>query len=371
MGVFRGGNRPPASPLQPPPGLTVPQSLLPRVGEGDPVVERLETIASERRISSAAKGPNGAAYDPAYEAGQDEDVRAGGMVDRWRKRIVMAGDKETARPPRPQLFRYRKPAAERQGTKEVVVLCQSPTMRGSLLVVRRGGGEHLHSLRSVDGFWMVLSGKVASCGEGNVLFGELGPCEGIMMPRNDRYWFESVGEGDAEIIQVLHFDRDKGFEREDHEKPKFGRDDIKMTLGDIWFPGNRGVIPDKQGTARRPERVENHRLAVRADPRRRDPFRAVAGRHRRNRMRATGSAEGPRRARFVRARRFAVSLIDAQPNCTPPVRQSPRGPDAQEAGGSWRPGRPGSACREVLLMRTRRRRTVPTVPHDFRRSTGG
>ena len=157
----------------------------------------------------------------------------------------MTGDKEPARALRPQMFRYRKPAAERQGTKEVVLLCQSPTMRGSVHVIRRGGGEHLHSHRSVDGFWMVLSGKIAFYGEGNVLYGELGPCEGIMMPRNNRYWFESVGEGDAEIIQVLHFDRDKGFEREDHEKPKFDRDEIKVSFGDVWFPGNPAGNPDK------------------------------------------------------------------------------------------------------------------------------
>lgn len=134
-------------------------------------------------------------------------------------------------PTRPQLFSYNKPEQQSEANKEVVILCQSPTMRGSVHVVRRGGGENLHSHKSVDGFWMVLSGKVAFYKEDGSLFGEFGPHEGIMMPRNNRYWFESVGEADAEIVQVLHFDRDQGFEREDHEEPKFDRDSVKVFYG--------------------------------------------------------------------------------------------------------------------------------------------
>lgn len=132
---------------------------------------------------------------------------------------------------RPQLFSYEKPDSESRGSKEVVVLCQMPTMRGAVHVIRHGGEENLHSHKSVDGFWMVLSGKVAFYGEDNVLLGEFGPYEGIMMPHNNRYWFESVGEGDAEILQVLHFDPERGFEREDHEEHKFDREDIKVSYG--------------------------------------------------------------------------------------------------------------------------------------------
>ncbi|MEH6551788.1 MAG: hypothetical protein V7744_17570 [Pseudomonadales bacterium] len=136
----------------------------------------------------------------------------------------------------PQSFSYKKPTEGRQGKKEVVKLCQSPTMRGSVHVIREGGGEHLHSHKSVDGFWMVVSGRVAFYGDGDIFYGEFGPMEGIMMPRNNRYWFESIGEGDAEIIQVLHFDHNKGFERDDHEEAKFDRDEIKVFFGGTRRP---------------------------------------------------------------------------------------------------------------------------------------
>jgi len=113
-------------------------------------------------------------------------------------------------------------------------------MRGAVHVLRRGGEENLHSHKSVDGFWMVLSGKVAFYGEDGVRFGEFGPHEGIMMPRNNAYWFESVGDEDAEILQVLQFDDDQGFVREDHEDPKFDRNKIKMFYGGIRRKNSAG-----------------------------------------------------------------------------------------------------------------------------------
>ncbi|MFT4825485.1 MAG: mannose-6-phosphate isomerase-like protein (cupin superfamily) [Halioglobus sp.] len=137
---------------------------------------------------------------------------------------------------KPQIFGYKKPPPELQAKKEVVILCQTPTIRGSVHVVRGGAGEHLHSHKSVDGFWMVLTGSVAFYGEGDTFYGEFGPGEGILMPRNNRYWFESVGDDDAEIVQVLHFDKGKVFDREDHEEAKFDRAEIKVLVGRKQMP---------------------------------------------------------------------------------------------------------------------------------------
>lgn len=140
-------------------------------------------------------------------------------------------EKHQAKPPlKPQVFSYSKPPEELQAKREVVRLCQIPTLQGSVQVVRQGAGEHLHSHASVDGFWMVLRGCVAFYGDGDVLYGKLGPGEGILMPRGNRYWFEAVGEEDAEIIQVLHIDREMGFKRQDHEKARVDGNDINVII---------------------------------------------------------------------------------------------------------------------------------------------
>lgn len=123
----------------------------------------------------------------------------------------------------PQTFTYSKPERAAESCKEIALLCKSPTMRGAVHVVRKGGEEWLHSHSSVDGFWMVLSGRIRFRGDSDTVFGEFGPMEGIMTPRNTRYYFECMGDGDAELLQVLHFDRGKGFDRHNHEPPKFDR----------------------------------------------------------------------------------------------------------------------------------------------------
>lgn len=138
---------------------------------------------------------------------------------------------ETPRTIRPQTFSYKKPASSQQGKREVVKLCQLPTMRGSVHIIRRGGGEHLHSHKTVDGFWMVLSGRVAFYTKDDKLLGEFGPMEGVLIPRNNRYWFESLGDTDAEILQLLQVDAQRGFEREDHEPAKVSRDEINVFFG--------------------------------------------------------------------------------------------------------------------------------------------
>jgi mannose-6-phosphate isomerase-like protein (cupin superfamily) len=134
-------------------------------------------------------------------------------------------------PVKPQPFIYEKPVPREGDKREVVRLCQTRGVRGSIHVIREGGGENMHSHDSVDGFWMVLAGRVAFYGDGDVELGEFGPLEGILLPRGNRYRFESVGEGDAEIVQVLRIEEDKGFEREDHEEPVIKKGDIPVYYG--------------------------------------------------------------------------------------------------------------------------------------------
>ena len=128
-------------------------------------------------------------------------------------------DRKSARPanvaPRaPQKFSYRKP--ENQETpKAITSLCQTDIIRGAVQVVQEGGDNNLHSHTGMDGFWMVLKGAVRFHGPGDEVLGEFGVHEGIVTPRNAEYWFESCGDDDLELLQVVAFDRDVKNERID------------------------------------------------------------------------------------------------------------------------------------------------------------
>lgn len=68
---------------------------------------------------------------------------------------------------------------------------------------------------------MVLAGCVKFYGPGDVLIGEFGKHEGILIPRGEQYWFESSGDEDLEILQMAAFEMGAKVERVDVEKQKF------------------------------------------------------------------------------------------------------------------------------------------------------
>lgn len=124
-------------------------------------------------------------------------------------------------PPRaPQKFAYVKPEGQTAG-KGIVSLCQTDIIRGAVQIVREGGDNNLHSHTGMDGFWMVLNGRVRFYGPGDEVLGEFGPHEGIVMPRNAQYWFESCGDEELELLQVVAFDRDVRNDRVDVNPQKF------------------------------------------------------------------------------------------------------------------------------------------------------
>src|SRR5688572_25248442 len=106
--------------------------------------------------------------------------------------------------PGPRSFCYAKPEFDRG--KQVVMLARTDRMIGLVQVLKEGGENNLHSHPHLDGFWMVLKGRVKFYGEGDVLLGDLGPNEGILIPRGSRYWFERAGDEDLEILQIEAFD---------------------------------------------------------------------------------------------------------------------------------------------------------------------
>ena len=119
-----------------------------------------------------------------------------------------------------QVFKYEKPS-DMPGGKAIVQLAGSDIIRGRVQVVREGGENNLHSHRGMDGFWMVLAGRVRFYGSGDVIIGEFGKHEGILIPRGEQYWFESASDNEElEILQMAAFEKGTKVERVDAEAQK-------------------------------------------------------------------------------------------------------------------------------------------------------
>ncbi len=140
------------------------------------------------------------------------------------KQVEQVADKSAEIATEPiQIFKYQKPSAAEKGSKEIVLLCKNNHLRGAIHVIRKGSEEHLHSHNSIDGFWMVLRGKARFHGEENIVFGDFDPMEEILVPRGIRYWFESMGEQDLELLQVLSIDAVGGWHRQNFAPGNFDK----------------------------------------------------------------------------------------------------------------------------------------------------
>ncbi len=83
---------------------------------------------------------------------------------------VRRARKQRSRPPR--TFKYEKPASQ-DSAKAIVGLCQTDIIRGAVQVVKESGDNNLHSHAGMDGFWMVLRGRVRYYGPGDEVFGRV------------------------------------------------------------------------------------------------------------------------------------------------------------------------------------------------------
>jgi mannose-6-phosphate isomerase-like protein (cupin superfamily) len=103
----------------------------------------------------------------------------------------------------PQVFKYERPEAERG--KTMVGLFRTDIAVGFVQVLKGGGENNLHAHHKMDGFWFVLGGRARFYTEGDRLIADLGPHEGVLIPRGYKYWFESVGDEPLELLQVESF----------------------------------------------------------------------------------------------------------------------------------------------------------------------
>lgn len=86
--------------------------------------------------------------------------------------------------------------------KEHVRLARSDILQAEVQVIQPVGGEtNLHSHSGADGFWFVLSGTARFYDSEHDLFAEVGPNEGVFVPRGAPYWFQA-GDEELRIIHV-------------------------------------------------------------------------------------------------------------------------------------------------------------------------
>lgn len=100
------------------------------------------------------------------------------------------------------VFDYQAPA-NLEHRRGVTRLVHTDLMMASIQLFTRGGGErNLHSHDALDGFWFVLAGRAKFYGPGDALTADLGPHQGVFLPRGVAYWFEQVGDEPLQILQV-------------------------------------------------------------------------------------------------------------------------------------------------------------------------
>ena len=111
--------------------------------------------------------------------------------------------------PEPQVFRYVRPDLEKK-PRAITRLCMGDIMCGLVQEIKKGGETTLHSHSGMDGFYMVMAGKARFWGEDENVIGEFGPMEGVYIPRDTKYWFESASEEEPlQLLQIEAFTRER------------------------------------------------------------------------------------------------------------------------------------------------------------------
>jgi mannose-6-phosphate isomerase-like protein (cupin superfamily) len=98
-----------------------------------------------------------------------------------------------------QYFHYETPEFDQPKASSRLGYTDQAFMK--VQVIKDGGEVTLHSHTYQDGFWMVLKGRAKFYTTDDVVVADLGPYEGIVVPRGFPYWFETAGDEPLEILQ--------------------------------------------------------------------------------------------------------------------------------------------------------------------------
>jgi mannose-6-phosphate isomerase-like protein (cupin superfamily) len=122
-------------------------------------------------------------------------------------------------------FSFNPPKVEFATAKKKVhiKLAGTNSCRASIQILHKGGENNLHYHPNMDLIYMVLKGRIKFYGPGDKLIGDYGANEGLLLPENSRYWFESVGDEEAWLMQIAGFPKGvEAYKRVAVEPPKHG-----------------------------------------------------------------------------------------------------------------------------------------------------
>lgn len=112
-----------------------------------------------------------------------------------------------------RVFKYETPTewseVQKKRGKQSVNLARAGGLLVGVQVVTHGGETNLHAHTDRDSTWLVLKGRARFYGTDDVVVGELGSYEGIVIPAGVPYWFESAS---SEQMEILHITAQNGFE---------------------------------------------------------------------------------------------------------------------------------------------------------------
>jgi quercetin dioxygenase-like cupin family protein len=143
-------------------------------------------------------------------------------------------------------FGFARPdAAIPYGKKLHVKLAGTNSCRASVQILNKGGENNLHYHPNMDLIYMVLKGRVRFYGPENKLLGDYDAHEGILLPENSRYWFESVGEEEAHLLQIAGFPRGAKMSKRIPVEP------AKAGKGGFWV----GLTDEEEAVRRKNNRL--------------------------------------------------------------------------------------------------------------------
>ncbi len=107
--------------------------------------------------------------------------------------------------------------------KKSIRLMRTETLTVSAQIINQGGETNMHSHTNADEAWIVTAGRARFYGTSDdpnkkeEVVAELGPREGIVIPKGVPYWFESASDDQLEILRVSSVYNDIKPERVNYE----------------------------------------------------------------------------------------------------------------------------------------------------------
>lgn len=119
-----------------------------------------------------------------------------------------------------QQFSFTAPKVY-DGRKAIVKLTSNERSAVAVHCLGQGGENNLHFHSGVDITWMVLKGRARFYGpENEQVRGEFGPMEGLVVPAGAKYWFESCGKDDLELLQIKAYTKGRGKDKRIDAAPR-------------------------------------------------------------------------------------------------------------------------------------------------------